>query len=99
MAQQLEYGPAWQNTGYVFTDVNGSPLAPDMITKNFCGLVRELGLPQLTFHGLRHAFATLGLKADISPKVVSEALGHANMVALFKGIIRRPPKLWLSSSS
>ena len=52
---------------------------PDMLTKNFCGLVREHGLPQLTFHGLRHAFATLGLKAGISPKVVSEALGHSNI--------------------
>ena len=50
-----------------------------MVTKDFCGLVREHGLPQLTFHGLRHAFATLGLKAGISPKVVSEALGHSNI--------------------
>ena len=79
MAQQLEYGSVWQNTGYVFTDIDGSPLAPDMLTKDFCGLVREHGLPQLTFHGLRHAFATLGLKAGISPKVVSEALGHSNI--------------------
>ena len=79
MAQQLEYGSVWQNTGYVFTDIDGSPLAPDMVTKDFCGLVREHGLPQLTFHGLRHAFATLGLKAGISPKVVSEALGHSNI--------------------
>ena len=79
MAQQLEYGSVWQNTGYVFTNINGSPLAPDMLSKDFCGLVREHGLPQLTFHGLRHAFATLGLKAGISPKVVSEALGHSNI--------------------
>ena len=79
MAQQLEYGSVWQNTGYVFTDIDGSPSAPDILTKNFCGLVREHGLPQLTFHGLRHAFATLGLKAGISPKVVSEALGHSNI--------------------
>ena len=79
MAQQLEYGSAWQNTGYVFTDFDGSPLAPDWLSKDFCGLVRAHGLPQLTFHGLRHAFATLGLKAGISPKVVSEALGHSSV--------------------
>ena len=79
MAQQLEYGSVWQNTGYVFTDFDGSPLAPDWLSKDFCGLVRAHGLPQLTFHGLRHAFATLGLKAGISPKVVSEALGHSSV--------------------
>ena len=79
MAQQLEYDSVWQNTGYVFTDFDGSPLAPDWLSKDFCGLVRAHGLPQLTFHGLRHAFATLGLKAGISPKVVSEALGHSSV--------------------
>ena len=36
-------------------------------------------MPQLTFHGLRHAFATLGLLAGINPKVVSEALGHSSV--------------------
>ena len=79
MAQQLEYGSVWLNTGYVFTNFDGSPLAPDWLSKDFCGLVRAHGLPQLTFHGLRHAFATLGLKAGISPKVVSEALGHSSV--------------------
>jgi integrase len=36
-------------------------------------------LPHLTFHGLRHAFATLGLLSGIPAKVVSEALGHFNV--------------------
>ena len=79
MAQQLEYGSVWQTTGYVFTSIDGLPLAPDWLSKDFCRLVRQHGLPHLTFHGLRHAFATLGLKAGISPKVVSEALGHSSV--------------------
>ena len=36
-------------------------------------------LPHLTFHGLRHAFATLALQAGMNPKVVSEALGHSSV--------------------
>ena len=36
-------------------------------------------LPHLTFHGLRHAFATLALIAGKNPKVVSEALGHSKI--------------------
>ena len=36
-------------------------------------------LPHLTFHGLRHAFATLALKKNISPKIVSHALGHSKI--------------------
>lgn len=77
--RKIEYGPLWQNTGYVFTQPDGSPVMPDRITQDFSGLVKRHGLPYLTLHGLRHAFATLGLIAGINPKVVSEALGHASV--------------------
>ena len=65
--------------GYVFTQANGSPVLPGSLTAEFASLVKELELPHLTFHGLRHAFATLGLVAGINPKVVSEALGHSSV--------------------
>ena len=42
-------------------------------------LVKELELPHLSFHDLRHAFATLSLVVGINPKVVSGALGHSNI--------------------
>ncbi|MSQ07667.1 MAG: site-specific integrase [Dehalococcoidia bacterium] len=77
--QRLAAGDAWQNTGYVFTQANGTPVAPDMISKDFCAIVRTAGLPHLTFHGLRHAHATLLLTAGVHPKVVSERLGHSNI--------------------
>lgn len=79
MAQQLEAGPVWQSTGYVFTQIDGSPLAPDMISKDFCAFVRKAGLPHLTFHGLRHAHATLLLTDGVHLKIVSERLGHSNI--------------------
>ena len=41
--------------------------------------VERFDLPHLTFHGLRHAFATLALQAGMNPKVVSEALGHSSV--------------------
>ena len=36
-------------------------------------------MPPLTLHGLRHAFATMALQANINSKVVSEALGHSSV--------------------
>ena len=50
-----------------------------MISIAFCAIVRENGFPHLTFHGLRHAHATLALTAGINPKVVSERLGHSTI--------------------
>lgn len=79
IAQLLEAGPVWQNTGYVFTQADGSLLAPDMISKDFCAFVRKAGLPHLTFHGLRHAHATLLLTDGVHLKIVSERLGHSNI--------------------
>jgi integrase len=77
--QRLSAGDAWQNTGYALTQPDGTPVAPDMLSKDFCAIVRKAGLPYLTFHGLRHAHATLLLTAGVHPKVVSERLGHSNI--------------------
>ena len=79
IGRRLEAGPIWQDLGYVFTQADGLPVAPDMISKDFCALVRRHRLPQLTFHGLRHAFASLMLSSGVNLKVTSEMLGHSNI--------------------
>ena len=79
MEHRLDFGELWMDTGDVFTQLNGKPVDPDMVSKQFPKLVKGLGLPHLTFHGLRHANATMALTAGISPKVISERLGHANI--------------------
>jgi integrase len=40
---------------------------------------RKKGLPVITFHGLRHTFATLALEAGRSPRIVQEVLGHTKL--------------------
>ena len=76
---RLEAGPLWQEQGYVFTHPNGTPLIPAQVAQEFAALIKRLDLPHLTFHGLRHAFATMALQANINSKVVSEALGHSSV--------------------
>lgn len=34
---------------------------------------------RITFHDLRHSYATGALRAGASPKVISERIGHANI--------------------
>jgi len=76
---KIEAGPLWRETGYVFTQADGSSVLPDNLTVEFASMVKELERPHLTFHGLRHAFATMALQADKNPKVVSQALGHSTV--------------------
>ena len=37
------------------------------------------GSPGFTFHYLRHSYATVALKAGVSPKILSERIGHADV--------------------
>jgi integrase len=77
--ERLEWGPAWTNTGYVFTREDGLPYHPDRVTKLFEEAVERLNLPRIRLHDLRHTHATIALSAGVHPKVVSERLGHANI--------------------
>ena len=52
---------------------------PGEVSIAFAKFIKKHNLPKLTLHGLRHAYATLGLIAGISPKIVSEALGHSTV--------------------
>ncbi|MEW5934620.1 MAG: site-specific integrase [Bacillota bacterium] len=64
---------------------SGGSLEPDWITKRFGKEARELGLPPVRFHGLRHTHATLLLKANVQPKVVSERMGDAQVGVTLDG--------------
>jgi integrase len=78
LEERLAWGPAWTDTGLVFTREDGQVLHPEHITKRFARLVRDAGLPPITLHGVRHSYATAALAAGEPLKVVSERLGHAS---------------------
>lgn len=42
-------------------------------------LCKKTGIPSIRFHDLRHTFASLALENGISPKQVSNWLGHSNV--------------------
>ena len=58
----------------------GEWMRPRTISQRFGKLARELGLSKgVTFHSLRHTFATYQLRAGVPMKTVSERLGHAKI--------------------
>lgn len=62
----------------VFANAEGKPMDPSYLSHSFGKLVKQLGLSGVRFHDLRHTFASLMLLQGISPKIVSESLGHAS---------------------
>lgn len=54
---------------------DGTWLRPKSIYKDWSALLRRAGLPHMTFHQLRHVFATAGAMLDIPARVMQEAGG------------------------
>jgi len=81
--RQIEYslslGIRRDESSYVFSRVDGSPIDPDAVTHAFHRMVRATGLPNMRFHDLRHTHATLMLVQGVHPKIVSERLGHSSI--------------------
>jgi integrase len=78
-AERLLMGGGWRDHGLVFCRVDGGPLHPERFTRTFRDRVRQVGLPPIRLHDLRHGWATLALADGVHPKVVQERLGHATI--------------------
>lgn len=79
-ARRRAVGDAWRDEwGLVFTDDRGAPINPMDVTLEFRRLVREIDVPVIRLHDLRHTHASLLLAQEAQMKLVSERLGHARI--------------------
>lgn len=63
---------------YVLTN-DAAPMEPRTYRAWFDRLQRQLGLPRMRFHGLRHSFATRCIESRCDCKTVSVLLGHSSV--------------------
>ncbi|WP_164842393.1 tyrosine-type recombinase/integrase [Actinoplanes solisilvae] len=71
--------PVTRPARLIFTTERGLPLHRGEFNERIWGPAREsAGLPGAGMHDLRHFFASLLIRAGLSPKVVAKLLGHAN---------------------
>ncbi|HLY32474.1 MAG TPA: tyrosine-type recombinase/integrase [Ktedonobacterales bacterium] len=78
-ALRLKLGEAWEDSDLVFCNSLGTPLFHQNVNGSLKKILQRAGLPAIRFHDLRHTAATLMLKANVNPKIVSEMLGHASI--------------------
>ncbi|MDR3703059.1 MAG: site-specific integrase [Candidatus Sulfopaludibacter sp.] len=72
-------GARWQETGFVFTTLIGTPIDARSVIRRFHQILETSSLPRIRFHDLRHSAATLLLAQGVSPRYISELLGHAQV--------------------
>ncbi|MEV0115517.1 site-specific integrase [Streptomyces sp. NPDC050844] len=77
-AERCQWGPAYIETGRMFTQEDGDRIHPGWLTDYFERLVELSGLPPIRLHDLRHVAASLMLAAGVDVKIVSETLGHSD---------------------
>lgn len=66
------------NSFFVLTN-EAKPTEPRTYRAYYKNLMKELGIPDLKFHGLRHSFATRCIESKCDYKTVSVLLGHSNI--------------------
>lgn len=75
--RRLLLGEAWEDNDLVVDRGDGGPVIAASLSAGFARIADSVGLGVVRLHDLRHGFAVALLRAGVSVKVVSEALGHS----------------------
>jgi integrase len=75
--ERLRVGPGYEDSGYCFTNPDGTPIHPQRFSDWFHQRAEAAGLPRIRLHDIRHSYATAALAAGVPVKVVSARIGHS----------------------
>ena len=67
------------NGSYYILTNEEKPTEPRTYRNYYKKLMKDLNIPELKFHGLRHSFATRCIESNCDYKTVSVILGHSNI--------------------
>lgn len=67
------------NGNYYILTNEEKPTEPRTYRNYYKRLMKDLNIPELKFHGLRHSFATRCIESNCDYKTVSVILGHSNI--------------------
>ena len=81
--QKSIVGDFWHESNRLFVQDDGKPIHPSTISKWFEKFIKQIGLPVINFHGLRHTNATLLIGQQVDVATVSARLGHAQITTTY----------------
>ncbi|MGH3854103.1 MAG: tyrosine-type recombinase/integrase [Pseudonocardiaceae bacterium] len=78
------FGAGYPTHDKLMRYVDGRPLHADTITRRFNRLVDLVGVRRIRLHDIRHTYATLSLDSGVTPKILSDRIGHSDMSVTFQ---------------
>jgi integrase len=61
----------------LFADIEGAPLTPNAASMAWADFAASVGIPEVTFHGLRHTHASQLIDQGVDIVTISKRLGHS----------------------
>jgi integrase len=61
----------------LFPNTEGRPLRPNCVSSDWGELAARIGMPEITFHSLRHSHASMLIHEGVDIVTISKRLGHA----------------------
>jgi len=89
--ERLAMGDRYTPTNYVFTNLDGTIIRPDTLTKMFPKLCDKAGVPRINLHGTRHTYITDLLNRQLPAQVVQRRARHSSWqttVQMYGHVIR-----------
>jgi integrase len=68
----------------VFSTIEGDPLPPNNLSRDWRRFVKARKLPTISFHGLRHSHVSALIASGLDPLTVARRVGHSNAVVTMK---------------
>jgi integrase len=66
-----------QDDDLLFTTLDGAPLSPQGVSMAWAEYAERIGIPEVTFHALRHTHASQLIDQGVDIVTISKRLGHA----------------------
>jgi integrase len=77
--ERLRIGPRWKDTdGHLVTEPDGTLPNPNTFLRRFKALAKQVGLPAIALHGVRHTYITSAFDANLDESVISDRAGHSD---------------------
>jgi integrase len=74
-SEKIKFSHSYTEFDLVIPTRHGKPTYP----QHFHSVTKNLGLPQIRLHDIRHTYTTLLFSQNVNVKLISERLGHSKI--------------------